>query len=127
MSRQEAEGFPVATLVRAMGLSRQAYYAWRHRAERGPDPTEARLGTEIRAIATRAPGHLRQPSDHPRAPAAAAARVHHKRVERLMGKLGIYVTTPKRFRAHYPARGGRTVCRPRRLRTSPLESRTGAT
>jgi len=53
-------GSQVAVPARAMGLSRQAYDAWRARAQRGPALCRPQLIAEIRAIAAPAPGHLRQ-------------------------------------------------------------------
>ena len=87
ISRQEAEALPVAAAARAMGLSRQAPYAWRHRVARGHDPTTARLEAEIRAIATEKKGTY----GSPRIIHELCRRgwcVNHKLLERLMREPG---------------------------------------
>jgi len=80
-----------APSCRAGRISRQATTPGLARVTRGPDPVEARLHGEIRAIATSAP------TDTPRIRLGRHGWcVHHKRAERLMGELGTSATTPKR-------------------------------
>jgi putative transposase len=86
--------------ARAMGLSRQAYDAWRARAQRGPGgPALCRpqLIAEIRAIAAAHQGTYDNPQHDPRAQDDAVCACNPKCMQRLMGKLGIWATTPRRF------------------------------
>jgi len=64
-----------------MGLSRQAYDAWRARAARGPDPITTQLIAEIRAIAAAHQGTYDSPQHDPRAQDDAVSACNHKRMQ----------------------------------------------
>ena len=96
IAHREAEGFPVAVACLAARISRQAYYAWRHRRNRGEDPEHLVLASELRAIWEASDGTY----GSPRVTHELRRRgfcVNHKRVERLMRDLGIAASPPRRF------------------------------
>lgn len=72
------------------------YDPWRARAERGPNPVKAQVIAEIRAIAAEHQGTYTNPRiTHDLRRRGYCA--NHKRMQRLMGELGISATAPRRF------------------------------
>ncbi|ACU53917.1 Integrase catalytic region [Acidimicrobium ferrooxidans DSM 10331] len=81
---------------RVIGVSRQAYYAWRHRRDRGEDPEHLVLASELRAIWHESDGTY----GSPRITHELRRRgfcVNHKRVERLMRELEMAAGPRRRF------------------------------
>lgn len=121
IAHREAEGFPVAVACRAARISRQAYYAWRHRRNRGEDPEHLVLASELRAIWEASDGTY----GSPRVTHELRRRgfcVNHKRVERLMRDLGIAASPPRRF-VRTTRRGEDAPLPDLVQRTSPPQSR----
>ena len=94
----EKASFPIAVMCRVLGVSRSAYYAWRHR----PQVSElakrnAALLKQIRGVHERSRGTYGSPRVHRQLP-RESMRVGRKRVERLMREHGLRGRVRRRFR-----------------------------
>ena len=86
---EEAAQFPVSLLCRAMGVTRQAYYAWKGRPASTRDVADAELSQRIARIHEQTLGIYGAPRIHAELRLAHGIRVGRKRVARLMRALGI--------------------------------------
>jgi putative transposase len=106
VAAQKADGFPITAACEIAHVSRQAFYDWQARQDRGPSEAElaeAALVAEIREVHDEFDGTYGEP----RITTELARRgraVNHKRVERLMRTNGIVgVHRPARVRTTLPA------------------------
>jgi transposase InsO family protein len=97
---QKAAGFPVQAACQAAGVSTSAYYEWREREAAGPTARE-REEQELIGVIHQIHGEFDGTYGAPRMTAEVRRRgrnVNHKRVERLMARLGLVGHRPRRRR-----------------------------
>jgi putative transposase len=86
---EEAAEFPISLLCRALGVSRQGFYAWRRRPPSRRAVADAELGQQIAAIHSETLGIYGAPRIHAELRLGYGVRVGRKRVARLMRGLGL--------------------------------------
>ena len=84
---EEAAQFPISLLCRAVGVTRQGFYAWRRRPPSARAVVDAELGERIRAIHDETEGIYGAPRVHAELRLEHGIRVGKKRVARLMRQL----------------------------------------
>lgn len=90
------EGVPIGLSVKALGISRSGYYAWRKRPESERSVESARLAEEIQAIFEESRGTYGAPRIH--AKLRRLGKNHgRERVRKIMRKKGITARRKRRF------------------------------
>jgi transposase InsO family protein len=88
--------FPVAALCRALGVTRQGYYAYAAREPSARAANEAQLQASVRAVFEESRGTYGSPRVRAQLQ-RNGLRVGKRRVERLMRGLGLVARRPRRF------------------------------
>ena len=86
---KESAQFPVSLLCRTVGVTRQGFYAWRHRPPSKRDLADRELCERIRRVHAETEGIYGSPRVHAELRLTDGIRVGRKRVARLMRQLGL--------------------------------------
>jgi putative transposase len=93
---EEAAQFPISLLCRAVGVTRQGFYAWRARGPRARAIADEALTAQITAIHDQTLGIYGAPRIHAELRLAGGVSVGKKRVARIMRTLGIFGASGRR-------------------------------
>ena len=86
---KESAQFPVSLLCRTVGVTRQGFYAWRHRPPSKRDLADRELCERIRRVHAETEGIYGSPRVDAELRLTDGIRVGRKRVARLMRQLGL--------------------------------------